>query len=51
MSVTPYLTLTDANPAIDVYVEAFGAVEQFRLPAEDGKKINSVTEMLNAPKA
>ena len=38
MSVTPYLTLTDAKAAIDFYVEAFGAVEQFRLPADDGKK-------------
>ena len=39
MSVTPYLQVTDAKKAIDFYVEAFGAVEQFRLPAEDGKKI------------
>ena len=39
MSVTPYLQVTDARKAIDFYGEAFGAVEQFRLPAEDGKKI------------
>ena len=39
MSVTPYLQVTDAKKAIDFYVEAFGAVEQFCLPAEDGKKI------------
>ena len=39
MSVTPYLTLKDANAAIDFYVKAFGAVEQSRLPAENGKKI------------
>jgi len=39
MSVTPYLQVTDAKKAIDFYVEAFGALEQFRLPAEDGKKI------------
>ena len=39
MSVTPYLQVTEAKKAIDFYVEAFGAVEQFRLPAEDGKKI------------
>ena len=39
MSVTPYLQVTDAKKAIDFYAEAFGAVEQFRLPAEDGKKI------------
>jgi PhnB protein len=39
MSVTPYLTLADASAAIDFYEKAFGAVEQFRLPANDGKKI------------
>jgi len=39
MSVTPYLTLTDATAAIEFYVKAFGAVEKFRLPAQDGKKI------------
>ena len=39
MSVTPYLNLADAKAAIGFYVEAFGAVETFRLPAEDGKKI------------
>jgi|SRR5713226_5489943 len=50
MSVTPYLTLTDANAAIDFYVEAFGAVEQFRLPAEDGKKImHAVLEIAGGP--
>jgi PhnB protein len=38
MSVTPYLNVADAKQAIDFYVEAFGAVEQFRLPADDGKK-------------
>ena len=39
MSVTPYLTVTDAAAAIGFYVEAFGAEEKFRLPAEDRKKI------------
>ena len=39
MSVTPYLNVADANAAIDFYVKAFGAVEQFRLPATDGKKV------------
>lgn len=39
MSVTPYLTVTDAKAAIRFYEEALGAVEKFRLPAEDGKKL------------
>lgn len=39
MSVTPYLNVADANRAIRFYVEALGAVEQFRLPGEDGKKV------------
>jgi PhnB protein len=39
MSVTPYLNVADANAAIDFYVKGFGAVEQFRLPAADGKKV------------
>ena len=39
MSVTPYLSVRDANVAIRFYVDAFGAEEQFRLPAEDGKKV------------
>jgi uncharacterized glyoxalase superfamily protein PhnB len=38
VSVTPYLTLADANAAIRFYVEAFGAVEKFRMPAEGGGK-------------
>jgi PhnB protein len=39
MSVTPYLTLPDANAAIDFYAKAFGAEEKFRLPSEDKKKV------------
>jgi PhnB protein len=39
MSVTPYLTVPDANAAIDFYARAFGAVETFRMPAQEGKKI------------
>ena len=31
-SVTPYLTVDDAEGAIDYYVRAFGAVEVMRLP-------------------
>ena len=39
MSVTPYLSVPDANAAIDFYTKAFGAEEKFRLPAEDKKKV------------
>ena len=39
MSVTPYLNVGDADAAIRFYVDALGAEEHFRLPAEDGKKI------------
>ena len=36
-SVTPYLIVQDGAAAIDFYVQAFGAVELFRLPGPDGK--------------
>jgi PhnB protein len=38
MSVTAYLNVADAQAAIRFYQEALGAVERFRLPAEDGRK-------------
>jgi PhnB protein len=38
MSVIPYLTVPDAIAAIAYYVDALGAVEQFRLPGQDPKK-------------
>src|SRR5215213_6947417 len=34
---SPYLTIKDAIAALAVYREAFGAEEQFRLTAPDGK--------------
>ena len=37
--VTPYLGVADANAAIEFYGDAFGAVERFRLPGQDGKKV------------
>jgi PhnB protein len=39
MSVVAYLTLSDANAAIQFYKQVFGAVEKARMPSEDGKKI------------
>lgn len=39
--ITPYLTINDgrASEAAAFYVKAFGAVEQFRQPADDGKRL------------
>jgi uncharacterized glyoxalase superfamily protein PhnB len=37
-TVTPYLSVPDASTAIAFYAGAFGAVERFRLPHEDGRK-------------
>ena len=39
--ITPHLNIPDgrAAEAIDFYVEAFGAQEQMRMPAEDGKRL------------
>ena len=37
--MTPYLTIKDAAAAIEFYKKAFGATENFRLPADDGKRL------------
>jgi PhnB protein len=37
--ITPYLTVKGANDAIEFYKKAFGATENARLPAEDGKRL------------
>ena len=39
MTITPYLTVSDANAAIAFYKKAFGAIEKARMPAEDGKRL------------
>ena len=36
LTTTPYLTVHDGAAAIDWYVQAFGAVEQFRVVGDDG---------------
>jgi uncharacterized glyoxalase superfamily protein PhnB len=36
-SLTPHLVCAGAAQAIEFYVRAFGAIEEFRLPAPDGK--------------
>jgi PhnB protein len=35
--LTPYITVKDAAAALDFYRDAFGAVEQFRLTAPEGR--------------
>jgi PhnB protein len=37
--ITPYLTVKGANDAIEFYKKAFGATENARLAAEDGKRL------------
>ncbi len=38
-TITPYLTLRDAAPAIDFYKKAFGAQEVMRMPGPEGKGV------------
>ena len=38
-TITPYLTVKGAAPAIDFYKRAFGAEEVFRMPGPDGKSV------------
>lgn len=35
-SIAPWLAVRDAQKAVDYYKAAFGAVELYRLPADDG---------------
>jgi PhnB protein len=37
--VTPYLTIKGASDAIAFYQKAFGATENTRMPAQDGKRL------------
>lgn len=38
-TITPYLVLKDASRAISLYAAAFGASEEMRMPAPDGKGV------------
>ena len=46
-SLTPYMTVRDANAAIDFYRRAFGAQEISRIPAEGGQKLIHVHLRIN----
>ncbi len=39
MAITAHLVVAGAAKAIEFYKEAFGAVEQVRMPAEDGQRL------------
>lgn len=44
-SVIPSLNVTDGNAAIEFYVQAFGAHENFRMSGPDGKVLHSEMEI------
>src|SRR5262249_18565082 len=46
-TVTPYLTIKGAANAIEFYKKAFGATENSRMPAQDGKRIMHADLALN----
>ena len=48
-SVTPYLICQGAAAAIDYYIQAFGAVELFRLPAPDGRIMHAEIKIGDSP--
>src|SRR2546422_5094847 len=35
-NIAPWLAVRDAQKAVDYYMAAFGAIELYRLPADDG---------------
>ena len=48
-SVTPYLICQGAAAAIDYYVQAFGAVELFRMPGPDGRIMHAEIKIGDSP--
>ena len=46
-SIIPYLTVKDAAGAIAFYQKAFGATENMRMPAEDGKRLMHASLTIN----
>ena len=48
-TVTPHLIVSDAHKAIDWYVKAFGAVENSRLAAPDGKVLHAQITIGDSP--
>jgi len=48
-AITPHLVIGGAAKAIEFYKEAFGAVEEVRLPGEDGKLVHAMVRINGAP--
>src|SRR5262245_11858417 len=46
-SVIPYLTIKGASEAIAFYQKAFGANENMRMPADDGKRLMHASLSIN----
>ena len=48
-TIAPWLTVSDAQNAVDFYAAAFGAVEVYRLEGDDGKVAVAQLEVDGAP--
>jgi PhnB protein len=48
-NIAPWLAVRDAQQAIDYYKAAFGAVELYRLPADDGSAAVAQLSVGGAP--
>jgi PhnB protein len=46
-TIIPYLTVKDGAGAIAFYQKAFGATENMRMPAEDGKRLMHASLTIN----
>ncbi len=46
-SVTPYLVVSNGEHAIEFYKKAFGAVELYRMPAPDGRRLMHASLEIN----
>ncbi len=46
-SVTPYLVVSNGEHAIEFYKKAFGAVELYRIPAPDGRRLMHASLEIN----
>jgi PhnB protein len=49
VTIAPWLTVADASGAVRFYVEAFGAVETYRLDGDDGEVVAARLELDGAP--
>ncbi len=47
LSVTPYLVVSNGEHAIEFYKKAFGAVELYRMPAPDGRRLMHASLEIN----